>query len=347
MLIEFGINNSEGHKYIQTTGKPISGNSTEATLLIANQYLKKKLSAKQWRSEKRTFRINYEFPPGNKRVSKPINYLIISEYIREKKYFDIAAFELPEIECMWLDHATEMKLNFHMHDHTGTLGISSGDLQKHYYGESYPIKPHLKREGRLYTSFQPQLLRRIVNDRTNLIQNSDKALTDDWIFDLRNLISNTISLLDIAFMQLYIKAEYDPMPNWVFNKEKLGERHGQRLNDKFKWVYKITGNTLDIEKEKESIENLRILRNHLMHFDPPSIVITMEEATIWLNQIVDIGKILIKMRKALNVEVSIGLINFLLQEEAIFVPFKTGQREPLNPNRQEDYYSSTWPKIQT
>jgi hypothetical protein len=73
----------------------------------------------------------------------------------------------------------------------------------------------------------------------------------------------------------------------------------------------------------------------------------MEEATIWLNQIVDIGKILIKMRKALNVEVSIGLINFLLQEEAIFVPFKTGQREPLNPNRQEDYYSSTWPKIQT
>ncbi|MBL7718932.1 MAG: hypothetical protein JNL72_08860 [Flavipsychrobacter sp.] len=341
--LEIKKNNSAGHKFIQTTGKPISGAITEASVLLANQYLKQKLSAKSWRKEKRTWNVNFEFPPGQKKVSKPINYLTISEYIRLNGRFDTAQFNLPELECMWLDHATEMKLDFHIHDHTGTFGIASGDLQTHYYGKSYPINPLLKREGHLYTSFQPQLIARIVNDRQKLILNSDMSLTDDWVFDLRNLVSNTISLLDIAFTQLYIKAEYDPLPGWTFDKTKLGERHGKRLNDKFKWVYQITGNALNIEAEKESVENLRVLRNHLMHFDPPSLVITLEEVALWLNQIVDIGRILIKFRQALNVDISVGIINFLLQEEAVFVPFSKGKRQPLNSKGKEDYYSSTWP----
>ncbi len=336
-------NDSSNHKFIQSSNKPLNGMITEVSLLVTNQYLHKNLSAKIWRKEKKTWNVNYEFPPGQKLISFPINYILISESIRNHGYFDYKKFNLPELSCMWLDHSTDMKLDFHMHDNSGTLGIASGDLQAHYYGNNYPIHPTLKREGHLYTSFQPQLIKRIISEREKLIQNSDKSLTDDWVFDLRNLISDTISLIDIAFTQFYIKAEYDPLPGWKFDKNKLGVRHGRRLNDKFKWIFQITGKELNIESEVKSLDNLRILRNHLMHFDPPSLVITLEEATIWLNQIIDIGKILVKFRKAINVDISIDLINFLLQKEAIFKPYSIGKRQPLSLDLKEDYYSSVWP----
>jgi len=332
------------HKFIQSTEKPLIGMNTEVALLITNQYSKQNLSAEKWRKKKEKWTVSYEFPPGEIKKSKPINYLVIADYIRSNPYFDPAAFDLPELSCPWLDHASEIKMDYHMFDNTAIFGITSGDLQAHYYGNKYPIHPLLQREGRLYTSFQPQLIRRITRERTRLIEMSDKSLSDDWIFDLRNLISDSISLLDIALNQLYIKAEYDPMPGWKFDKGVLGERHGRRLNDKFKWIYQITGNILNAESEKENLEILKDLRNHFMHFDPPSIVITLEEATNWLNQIIDIGRLIVKIRRAIKVDISVALINFLLQKEAIFVPYVKGKRAPLNPNKKEDYYSSIWGK---
>lgn len=343
---EFGTNNRGSHKFIQSTGEPFKSMVTEMSLLITNQYLGRNHGAKKWRKIKTAWNCNYEFPPGQKKISDPINYLIISEHVRKNKHFDPKAFNLPDLECMWLDHAVEFKLDFHKFENSGPFGLSSGDLQAHYYGKNYPIQPLLQREGRLFTSFQPQLLRRIIAERNRLIENSNESLNDDWIFDLRNLISDTISLLDVALNQLYIKAEYDPLPAWEFDAGRLGERHGRRLNDKLKWIFQITKNHLDIRLEKDSLDNLRSVRNHLMHFDPPSLVITLEEAAIWINQVIDVGKIIVKIRKAIGVDISTDLVNFLLQKEAIFVPFSQGERKPLNPNKKEDYYSSVWPNIE-
>ncbi len=342
--IEFSKNIPPDHKFIQLSEKPVTGMVTEVSLILANQYLKRNLSSVKWRKEKRTWSVNYEFPPGQKKTSKPINYLAFSNYLRIHDDFEPKDFDLPDLTCAWLDHSTEIKSNFHMHDHTGTMGISSGDLQAHYYGDLYPIHPILRREGRLFTSFQPQLLRRIINKRSELINNSDKSLSDEWILDFRNLVSDTVSLLDIALIQLYIKAEYSPLVSWTFDKTKLGERHGRKLNDKLKWVSIISGQEFNIEKEKSSLNSLRMLRNHLMHFDPPSLVITLEEITIWLNQIIDIGRILVKLRQTIKVDVSLEMINFLLQKEAIFNPFDKGKRLPLNSNINDDYYSSVWPR---
>ncbi len=81
-----------------------------------------------------------------------------------------------------------------------------------------------------------------------------------------------------------------------------------------------------------------------MHFDPPSLVITIEEATLWLNQIVDLGKILVKFRRAIGQDISIDIINFLLQKEAVFVPHNNEKRQPIDLEKKEDYYSSTWPQ---
>lgn len=302
------------------------------------------MSLAKWRKENQTWQVNYEFPPGHKKISKPVNYRLFSDSIRETGIFDPSYFHLPVLECAWLDFSNGMKLDFYMQDETGEFGLATGDLQAHHFGDKYPIKPILKREGLLYPTIQPQLIQRIIKKRTELILNSNKALSDDWVFDLRNLISDVISLVDIAFNQLYVKAEFDPLPGWNFNRDKLGERHGRRLNDKIKWVFQIAGNNLNIETERNSLESLRMLRNHLMHFDPPSLVITIEEAAIWLNQIIDIGKIIVKIRKAIGVDTSCDLLNFLLQKEAIFIPVEQSKRRPLIVGINENYASSTWAK---
>lgn len=333
------------HKFIQLTDKPKKGLNTEAGFLVVDHYLKGiKQSRDKWRKEKRGFNVNYSEPNGEKKQSNPINYLVVAEQIRTTGNFNPAAFNLPRMECFWLDHSLDMKINFHMTDHTGTFGIISG-IPQQQYGDRYPIKPNLQREGHLYTTFQPQLLNRIITQRKKLIENSNFAVEDEWVFDLRNLISDTISLIDITLTQFYIKAEYDPLPGWKFDKVKLGERHGRRLNDKFKWVYQVTGNNLNIEPELGSLNMLKDLRNHLMHFDPPSLIITLEEAALWLNQIIDIGIILVKMRKAINAELSLGLVNFILQREVIFVPLTTIRtRKPIGTSPNEDYFSATWKK---
>jgi len=331
------------HKFIRKSEKPLKNIISEVCLILVNQYLRDvKMSVSKWRVENRTWKVSYEFPPGQKRVSKSINYLILSMHLRESEVFNPNIFDLPDLLCPWLDHSMGMKLDFYMQDQNIEFGLSSDDLQTHNFGENYPIKPTLKREGLLYTAIQPQLIQRIIRKRDELILGSDKALTDDWVFDLRNIISDSMSLIDIAFNQLYLKAEYDPLPNWKFDKSKIGDRHKTSLNDKLKWVFQITGNNLNIESEKISLESLRLLRNHLMHFDPPSLVITIEEAAIWLNQIIDIGKILIKMRRAIGVDVSYELIIFVMQREAIFVPVENGERRSIDKNAKENYRSSTW-----
>jgi len=335
---------NEDHRFIQTTNKPLKGVIPQVSLILVSQYLwQVKMSHKQWKLESNSWKLNYEEPIGYPKTSKSISYKIIAEFIRTNKFFDPQAFNLPLKGCVWLDSSTDLKLNTHMYNENVSLQLNSGDLQTHHYGEKYPVKPILKREGHLYTSVQPQLMRRIMNERKKLIDRSNESLTDDWVFDLRALISDTISLVDIALNQLYIKAEYDPLPNWDFDSKKLGSKNNRRMDDKLKWVRQISGKEFNIENEKKSLDDLRLLRNHLMHFDPPSLVITLEEATIWLNQIIDVGQLLVKYRKAINVDISIDLANFLLQEEATFVPLTNGRREPLNQNRKEDYYSSIWP----
>jgi len=348
--LEFNLNISttpRGHKFILFAEKPLKGILPEACFLIMDHLCKSlKYSRGDWKKEKQTYNIHWNELNGEKRTSKNVNYNIIADYLRKNNTFNQIDFNLPKIECHWLDNSMNMKLNFHGNDHSGTLGIASGTPQQQY-GEKYPIKPVLKREGHLYTSFQPQLLKRIISQRTKLIEDSDKSIEDDWVFDLRSLLSDSISLIDITLTQLYIKAEYDPLPGWKFDLNKLGHRHGRRLNDKLKWVYQITGNNLNIEPEIGSLNILKELRNHLMHFDPPSLVITIEEATEWLNHIISIGLILVKMRKAIGAEISISLINFILQKEAVFnpppgIPSQI-ERKPIGKSKDEDYFSCVWP----
>jgi hypothetical protein len=335
---------NDRHRFLRFGDKPLFGLESEGAFLVVEHFLKKvKQSRKRWRRDRNTYSVNWSAPKGKVQTSKEINYLVLVRHLRTNGRFEPQFFNLPDMECFWLDVSFPIKMNFHTHDETGTLTMNQ-QIPLQQYGKGFPINPSLQREGHLYGSFQPHLIRRIISLRTRLVENSHLAIEDDWIFDLRSLISDTVSLVDIALNQLHIKAEYDPLPSWTFDKSKLGDRHGRRMNDKLKWVHLICGKAANIQAEEGSLKTLREVRNHLMHFDPPCLVITIEEAAEWLNKIIDVGKILVKMRKAIGVEISTDLVTFLVQKEVFFDPMKPGwKRKPLRSNPREDYASSTWP----
>lgn len=332
-----------GHKYILFSDKPKKGIITEVGFTVISHFFSNNKSRKKWYKDIKHYNINWQDNTGNKKVSKPINYLIIAKSMREQGTFNPKDFNLPDLECYWLDKSVDVSINFHKFDvgSSETLTMADGTPAQQF-GDKYPIKPRLDREGHFFTTFQPQLLRRIISNRTLLIEKSDNALHYDWVLDLRTLVNDTISLLEITLNQIYIKAQFDPLPDWTFDTEILGGKHGRRLIDKLKWVRQISGNNLNIESERNSLDRLRELRNHFNHFDPPSLVVTLEEATDWLNQIIDIGLILFKIRKTMNLQISTPLINFLLQKEATFNPEPAfTDRRPLN-SQKNGYLSSTW-----
>ncbi|MGZ4160817.1 MAG: hypothetical protein ACXVNF_08500 [Neobacillus sp.] len=331
------------HQYIAFDNKLRTGVNSETAFMIVEYLFKNHQTRKKWRDDKTLYYIVGVDDGGNEVKSIELNYRRISEFIRLHGTFDRLHFNLLAMECRWMDSSLDYTINWHRFDDTGTKAISIFDgYNEQNYGKAYPIDPELDREGRSFTSLLPILIRRIIKMRISLINNSHLALTGNWFLDLRTLISDTISIIEITFNQIYIKAEFDPMPGWIFDKEKLGERHGRRFNDKLKWIYQISGNTVDAEPFMKSCNNLREVRNHLMHFDPPSLVITIEEMTIWLNEVIDVGYLLIQIRKTIGVNISFDLINFILQKEAIFVPEpQYSKRIPLSAGT-AGYRSTVW-----
>ena len=344
-LSEPGYQRNPLHKYIVFTDKPIEGYYAAATLLILEHFLPKiRQTARQWKNEKGTRQIYWTQPKTQKRFqSLPINYSIIAKHLREEGEFRAADFNLPDISCLWLDASVDVSSNYHFTDNVspGAVTMKEGTLKK-IYGEHFPIKPALDREGHLFTTFQNQLLKRIIKKRNELIANSNDSLKIDWIFEFKGLIHDTVSLVDITLNQFYIKAEYHPLPGWKFDEALLGDRKNSRFSDKWNWIKKITGKELNAEKEYQKLFELKNLRNHFNHFDPPCIVITLEEVTEWLNNILHVGLLLSKIRHTISAESSTNLINLLVQKEAKFIPEPAFTKRATFDSTKTGYKSSTW-----
>lgn len=344
-LRQDGYERNPNHKYVIYGEKPPTGFISKAAELITKAYFDPvlKQSIKKWKKDRTRYKITWTQQSGNAPMSSlDMNYLIIAEELRIFGNFDCDKFNVQPIGCLWLDTSLDMSQNFHFFDPGSENALFMNDgVPKQQYGDNYPIKPKLDREGHIFTTFQPALIKRIIRQRKSLIANSDKALFSDWILDLRSLINDSVSLVDINLNQLYNKAEYDPEAGWAFEKEKLGVKNNRRIKDKLKWVRQISGKSFDIEQEFKRFNNLRKLRNHLNHFDPPTLVISLEEASEWLNDVLYVGQILIKLREAIGVPFSLLLIELICQKEAKFNP------EPAFANRlpiiDSGYKTSTWP----
>ena len=334
---------SEEHKYFLFKDAPVKGANTQASFIIIEHLFGQIKSNQKWYKDKNLYDFNWTDFGGKTQTSIKLNYLIVAKYLRENGSFSNKDFNLPEMECYWLDKSGDFNINFHKFDANTKEALTLADgIPAAQFGENYPIKPKLDREGHIFTTLQPQLLKRIIKARKTLVENSQDALHYEWVMDLRALVNDTIALLEITLNQIYIKAEFDPLPTWTFDLNILGVKHGRRLIDKLKWIKQITNKNLNIEPERNSLDELKDLRNHLNHFDPPSLTITLEEATKWLNQIIDIGFILVKIRKTICVEISESLIDFILQKEVYFNPEPAfAERLPLDSVK-GGYKTSTW-----
>lgn len=312
---------------------------------IYRSVFKLKRSIYQLRKIKQTMHANWKWPEPNHHKTektKPFNYKILKDYIQEHGEIDYKSFNFPLSRCIWLDDDINQRINFHLPETDQSKGMKWRDgTVKRNFGENFPIEPAIDREGFLFTTFLPRLMKRVMNQRTSLIENSEKIFEDEWLFNFKELINNSISLVDMTLNLIYIKAEFDPLPKWKFDKSKLGEKYGVKFKNKLKWVYQISGNHLCAEKYYKSLMELKDLRNHLNHFDPPCLVMTFEEIGKWLNQIVDIGFFLVKIRQALNLEVSEDILNLILQKDVIFIPEIPSNRIKLNSS-EYGYQSSTW-----
>lgn len=336
------LENPNNHKYFAFRDKIPNAILSQMVGELICHYYKTVKSSKILKYENRVERIRAKHNNSEDVISEKISYNILERFIKERGYFDTTPFKLPAYQCFWLDVGLEAAVNWHEFDHTAPEGGGLNDgFVRQQYGPNYPIKPHINREGIMLSNMQPFIVTKIIQYRQKLVDNSHLALTFDWLYDLKQLINDTISLVDITLNQIYIKAQYDPKPNWKFEPDKLGERHVGRLNEKFRWVYQITGNQLNIEKYLPSFNNLREIRNHLNHFDPPTFVCELDEVAEWLNQIIDVAFILYKIRKALGEPISTKLINLLLQREIYFVP-EQEFRARLPRKKTHGYRTSTW-----
>lgn len=270
------------------------------------------------------------------------NYRTIAEYIRKNGYFDVEDFNVPPLSEHWLDDS--YTLSYSINTAESTMNVNH--TLEPFFGEKFPLNPVLNNQGMIVDNFLTILLDNIIKKRIKLVESSNNFFSNEWIMDFKTVVSDCISSIDVMLNLIYLKAEYDPFPNWKFNKNKLGVRHSRRMDDKIKWVYAISGNNLNIEAEKRSFDYLREIRNHLSHFDPPCFAITIKDAVDVLNKIIDIGKMHIKIRKAIGSEVSELLLNFVLQPEAIHNIDPTFTNTAVRSTK-DGYYTSTWASTNT
>ncbi len=299
------------HQYLKyESAKPGKVSRRLVAQSLSNIYLGAEHSINRLRKVGR-FTVNWSDPSDRTRhKSDEISFEIIEEYLFRNNRFDHKVFGLYEIGSNWLDSSVEFALAQHA---VGSDGEAVKIQLAMPFGPEFPLRPLIDREGVLYNSFQNSLATRIVSLHRRLVEQSHQFMKTDWLYDLISMISNSISIVDITLNQLYIKAQYDPLPGWTFDQNVLGSRINRRLLDKLHWIKQITGVSPDnIEEELNALKTLKSLRNHTQHFDPPCFGFTLEDATHWMNMVSSIGWLLHKIRKMIGAQSNEQIIEMIL-----------------------------------
>jgi hypothetical protein len=330
------------HKFLRYRDeRPPSGEVAKIAAYVLNQMLGCKNTVSRYRKAG-VWLLKHSDPNGIEHQSR-FRFTELVEAMQVSRRLEIQRFNLPEPFCSWLESpGLVLQRNFHVLSPTHDAAIAL-ELQIPY-GNEFPIKPRLDREGVAFASFQQQIQTGIVSLFHFIVENSQLAVTREplWINALRMLINERISLVDITMHQLYFAAQYKLNPAWKFDEKQLAKWPAMRINDKLKWVGMITGKPLDnAQKEVERFDELRHVRNHFSHFDPPCVVISVEDAERWLNSVPSIAMLLWKIREKLDVQLSLGLIEMLLLPRVQLAP-----RNPTYPRFEQTkvcgYASSIW-----
>jgi hypothetical protein len=332
------------HKFIQrTSSKPRVAEVNQISADILNCYTKQKLTVTKYKKLGR-LKLSWSDQQGNNETTVSLNE--ITAFVMDNRTFDPKAFGLPAFPNNWLDGTVALaKPDGPIVSTDGTRYLPF-DLPAHFCPDS-PVVPCLDREGLIFSSFQHAIFKNIVRLHLKVVDECDSAFDlsePNWIHDLRFLINECVTAIDMTLNQLYLRAKFSTKlpPGWHFDEKTAGPRHGVRMMEKFCWIFQITGNHLEYAgKEKDSFRFLKDLRNHINHFDPPCFCCAMEEVADWLNKISDIGRLLLKIRAAMGVHINPGIIEIITLPCVHFVPKHQGVgRLPIRPDI--GYGSSTW-----
>jgi hypothetical protein len=293
----------------------------------------------------RRFEIDFRSGTGPWRKSRAISLQSIADHLRVHRSFDSDAFDLPPLKCNWLDDT----LGF---SKKAPIPRSDGSEFAAFtvptnFGEAFPVAPCIDREGVMWTSFQGEMLRNLVRLHRKQVEDSSGTAMfgGPWLNNLRMLLNESVSLVDITLHQLYFMAKYRGAERgWRYDETELGGRCGMRLSDKISWIGKITGRPLDDARDEwAGFVQLKAVRNHFSHFDPPCVAYTVEDICTWLNLISTVAALLWKIRAKLHAQLSRQLIEVLLLPRVEFVPLDPSAPRVPQP-RDCGYGSVVWPE---
>lgn len=317
------------HKFLEfEPSKPGRRIIRDVAVGLMNSFFGMGLSRTKWLT-KAPQAATWSYGAGQRRVSKPITLQMIEDRL-DRNFFTFEDLDLYNPHCPWLDATVEVGPQFHFVDSDGdTLNFKMPTT----LGSSFPLIPTLDREGYAYNSFQLIILRRLIYLRRSLVESSNQYTNSTWFNDLRSLVGECVSLVDVTLHQLYFKAKHSPLPGWRFEPDRLGRRHARRLKDKLAWVYQITGRELNAEAEIRALTEVKEIRNHLQHFDPPCFCYTLEDATRWLNAVTQVASLIWKIRICAGSPLCMPLVELLTSPPVCFIPKDaTLRRLPQGPN---------------
>ncbi|EPZ52082.1 hypothetical protein M902_2346 [Bacteriovorax sp. BAL6_X] len=270
--------------------------------------------------------------------SGQVEYRFLLNHLHSRRSLDNKKFNFPH-GTNYIDTGVEMSMPQPINASDGSVKIG---LPLSELGKTFPISPVLNREGLASSNLVNTVCKNIVFLYKQLAVNSHDAvkINSQWFLNFRMLINELVSVVDMTLNKMYLLAEYGQVPNWKFDKSVLGERHGRRFDDKLKWVYQITGVHLpQFKNELDSLKIVKGLRNHLSHFDPPCLSISVEELVKYANYTRDIGLVMWNLRRISNFKLSEPLIEMILLQN---YDFNSPYARPIDSNP-DCYDTSKWP----
>jgi hypothetical protein len=340
---------------------PDTAATRELAKTLLDQYANQKLSLKRWRKAPH-FRISWtdtESKPPVQRQSVLLRLDWLVDHLVKHRRLDHSLLNLcpPEkSQRNWMD------ADLTLFGHYAPCNQAPESLKIRLplsLGNVFPVVPAIDREGFATSSPQLHLQRGLLAARNRVIRESPALVPQVIDRDLGQhaqlMIGRTppiaalmefatlfVTIVDITLMQAYYAARYAPNETGLtFDKNKIGAATGRTMDDKLRWVMLLSGNALHAQEELAVFRQMKALRNHLTHFDPPCLAVSIDDVAGWLSNVPALAWLLIKIRLCLGVPVSSPLVEMAMLPPVLAVPRDSHHpRHPLSNDA--GYASSTW-----
>lgn len=331
----------------------------ELTKIVVEQYANTEQGLKKWRQTK-PFVIDWT-ERGTARRSVALRFDALVEHLRTHRKLQCEQLGLcaPErARDNWMDADVTTWGHYAPTSNNGTPNTLTLQLRL-ALGPTFPVSPAIDREGFATTSPQLHLQRGLLQARARVIQEAPLFVPQKFdrnkgehaqfimggnppLAALMEFFNLWVSIVDITLMQAYYAGYYAPKETGLTFRDKfMGPATGRRVSDKIKWVRALSGSDLNAPDELKVFNELKDVRNHLAHFDPPCFAVTVEDVARWLSRVPDLAWLLIKIRRCLKVPISAYIIQMALCPSVVAVP--RDAKHVRHPQRDEvGYRSSAW-----